>query len=266
MSNFDGSSGATRQIPSGTGNTSHLLNMSNPPQAADLESVPWSERHLISAHYRTLQPQNESDEGFKKWYEKIRVPFWTQVRDSFGNNVPKYYDWQREVLAELCRSHPCTNRWEAHSVCVALLSPDRGLMKLEEWMYGTNATTHQTWRDTLSTKTPGFRKVPWVQREEILALSVILDWVEANSTGPDSTPTRTTTTVRSKRSILDRCKLTYLISAQEHVLANDYWYGFVEELWQDPDQEYLYDKVVWAKQLTAYGGGFVWPSFPALGQ
>lgn len=258
----------TRQFSSTTGNTSFSLTLSKPAQAEDLESFPWIERHLISAYARTEQGKKDVD--FMQWHTEIRRPFWAHIISSFRKDVPSsMYD---RVLDELCASHPCRrDPWTSHDLYKVLLGKrgTRSLKTLEDWMYGTGTTTDATWRDTLSMKTSHcYRKVPWRQREKVIALSVILACADASSKEMrlKQTKTQTKQKIQSKFEILEKCKLTYLLSNQDHVVANEYWDGFAEELEDDPEQEHLYDKVVQAKQSTTSGNSTAWSSFPIHGQ
>ncbi|KAG6368587.1 hypothetical protein INS49_002800 [Diaporthe citri] len=245
----------TRHLSSPTGNTSFSLPLSKPAQAKDLDSFPWFERHLISAYARNQKDEEDVDLDFMRWYNEIRRPFWAQIISSFGKDVPgSLYD---RVLDELCVSHPCRyDPWTGHSLYRFLLGKDgmRCLMTLKDWMYGTGTTTLPTWRDTLSTKirSSSYAKVPWVQREKIIALSVILAGADAASTEiqKEASATRMKNNIQSKFEILEECQLTYLLSNQDHVVASKYWDGLAEELEEDPEQEHLYDKVMQVKQST----------------
>lgn len=72
--------------------------------------------------------------------------------------------------------------------------------------------------------------------------------------------------MRSKRDLLEKCKLLYLISDQDHVVANEYWDGFAEELEEDLEQERLYDKVMRESQSGPPGNTATRPSAPTNGQ
>lgn len=72
--------------------------------------------------------------------------------------------------------------------------------------------------------------------------------------------------MRSKRDLLEKCKLLYFISDQDHVVANEYWDGFAEELEEDPQQERLYDKVMQANQSGPTGNTETWSSVLNNGQ
>ncbi|KAI7784339.1 hypothetical protein LA080_010122 [Diaporthe eres] len=258
----------TRHFTSTTGNTSMSLTLSKPAQAKDLDSFPWNERHLIATYARTEQGKKDVD--FKQWHTGIRRPFWAHIMSSFGKGVSSsIYD---RVLDKLCASHPCRrDPWTSHDLYRDLLGKRRmtSLLALQDWMYGTGTTTDATWRDTLSMKTSYcYRKVPWVQREKIIALSVILACADASSKEMrlKQTTTQTKQNIHSKFGILEKCRLTYLLSDQDHVVASEYWDGFAEELEKDPEQEHLYDKVVRAKQSTTPGNSMPWSSFPIHGQ
>lgn len=252
--------GQKREISSSTGTTIHSLIMSKPAQAKDLEHFPCNERYLTTAYLQT--DQGKSDADFVQWYSEIRRPYWAQMMVSSGKPIPgSLYNL---VWDELCISHPCiTDPWTAHIIYRSLLVPSdfrKHLIRLKDWMYGSGTTTHATWRETLSTKTGSDRKVPWVKREKIIALSVILACAAASGNPC------TARAIQSKFEILENCKLTYLLSNQDHVLANGYWDGFAEELDEDPEQEHLYDKVMQAKQSAPSTSSLTLPSFPVDGQ
>lgn len=263
----DNAEGQTRHFPSTTGDTSFSLTLSKPAQAKDLDNFPWLERHLISAYARNQK--DEEDVDLKRWYHEIRKPFWAQIISSFGKIPASLYE---RVLHELCASHPCRhNPWTGHGLYRSLLGKDGKhgtgcLTTLKEWMYGTGTTTLATWRDTLSTKTRSSScgRVPWVQREKLIALSVILDCADAASKDIKTAPAagRMKRNIQSKFEILEQCKLTYLLSNQDRVVANGYWDGLAEELEEDPEQKHLYDKVMRARQSSTPGSSMTCPSSP----
>jgi hypothetical protein len=128
------------------------------------------------------------------------------------------------------------------------------LKKLGEWMYGTEDSTLATWRETLSTKDGAAKKVPWVKRERLIALYVIFAGIVQDDKSR-------MVKLQPRFDMVEKCKLTYLISDQDHVVPNTYWEGFAEELEQDPDQEHLYHKVVQAKHSTTPASMNNWPRF-----
>jgi hypothetical protein len=124
-------------------------------------------------------------------------------------------------------------------------------------MYGTGNKTLPTWKDTLRTKN-GATKVPWTKRERLIALNVIF----AGMIG-DKTSSRAKS--QPKLDIIERCKLSWLISNQDNLVPNSYWVGFLEELKRDPNQEQLYDKVMQAVPSSTFGSMNSWPSVEATG-
>lgn len=250
----------TRQF----GSTS--LTFSKPAHSDDLDPFSKEQRRLIMAYTKTKK--GKDDKFFMQWYSEIRRPFWAQILISFGERVPA--SMNQQVLDELCASHPCIiDPWTGHALYRELLGSSQSRMKpisvLQSWMYGAGATTHATWRDTLRTKVGQDKKVPWVKRAKIIALYVILACAEAGWREKASA-SKAAQNVRAKREILAACKLNYLLSDQGHVITDEYWDGFAEELEDDPEQEHLYDKVMQANQSGPSGNTASWPSFPTNGQ
>lgn len=251
----------TRQF----GSTS--LTFSKPAHSDDLDPFSKQQRRLIMDYTKTKK--GKDDKFFMQWYSEIRRPFWAQILVSFGERVPA--SMSQQVLDELCASHPCIiDPWSGHALYRELLGSSQSRMKpisvLQSWMYGAGATTHATWRDTLRTKVGQDKKVPWVKRAKIIALYVILACAEAGWREKASA-SKAAQNVRSKREILAACKLNYLLSDQGHVITDEYWDGFAEELENDPEQEHLYDKVMQMNQSGPPENTASWPpSLPTHGQ
>lgn len=240
------------------------VTFSKPAQPDDLDLFSKTQKRVIAAYAKS--EQGKGDEFFMQWHSGIRRPFWGKILTLFGENVPASI--YQQVLDELCASHPCvSDAWTGHALYRDMVGtsqsrkPKPRIYALEDWMYGAGATTHATWRDTLSTKVGPDTKVPWVKRAKVIALCVILACDQEGSKKK-----RESKNVRSKRDLLEKCKLLYLVSDQDHVVANEYWDGFAEELEEDPEQERLYDKVVQANQSGPPGNTATWPSAPNNGQ
>lgn len=257
----------TRQFQASTGNTMLSLTLSKPAQGQDLEDFPWEERHVISTYSKTEQAKR--DLYFMDWYEDVRRPFWAQIMASFGAHVPA--SLHDRVLDELCTSHPCiVNPWVTHrvykfTVGTAKRRPGGELGKanlrdLKQWMYGARETTDATWRDTLRTKAGDDKKVPWLERETLLALSVLFNCGRAAPRKNVHNVESAERNIRLRMSMLEDCKLTYLLSNQEHPVASEYWDGFAEELERDPQQAQLWDKVMQEEQTAPSGSATNWPS------
>lgn len=257
----------TRQFSASTGNNVLSLTLSKPAQGQDLEDFPWEERHVISTYSKTEQAKR--DLYFMDWYEEVRRPFWAQIMTSFGAHVPaSLYD---RVLDELCTSHPCiVNPWVTHrvykfTVGTAKRRPGGELGKanlrdLKLWMYGARATTDATWRDTLRTKDGDDTKVPWLERETLLALSVLFNCGSAAPRKNVHNVEAADRNIRLRMSMVEDCKLTYLLSDQDHPVADEYWDGFAEEVERDPQQAQLWVKVVQEEQAAPSGSATNWPS------
>jgi len=188
--------------------------------------------------------------------QRIWRTYWAQVMIVLGQHVPP--SMHPRVLDELS-SH--RYQWASDKIYRKVLGIDKNragfadLKKLGEWMYGTEDSTLATWRETLSTKDGAAKKVPWVKRERLIALYVVFaGFVQDRKSRMAK--------LRPRFDMVEKCKLTYLISHQDHVVPNTYWEGFAEELEKDPDQEHLYDKVVQAKHSTTPASMNNWPSFP----
>ncbi|KAJ0122369.1 hypothetical protein J7T55_002882 [Diaporthe amygdali] len=247
----------TFQFSFTSGQVEHSVALSRPAQAKDLGNFSLHDRHLVSAYLHT--EQGKKDESVKTWYREISRPYWREVLSFFGNQVPAFmFD---RVLNEFCMSNPCIkDPWSGHGLYRQLLVRQQGepgqVQRLITWMYGTRITPLPSWRDTLSTKPAHDRKVPWIKREKIIALFVILTCSDESAkeqmeAGKKSEPAAHN--VKLKRDMLDKAKITYLISNQEHVVADEYWAGFAEELENDRDQNHLYDQVVREKQAAISG-------------
>lgn len=244
----------TFQFSFTSGEVDHSVALSRPAQAEDLGNFSLRDRHLVSAYLHT--EKGKKDELVKTWYREISRPYWREVLSFFGNQVPvSMFD---RVLNELCMSNPCIkDPWSGHGLYRQLLVRHQGepgkAQRLITWMYGTRITPLPSWRDTLSTKPAHDRKVPWIKREKIIALFVILTCSDESAKEQMEAGKKSDTAaynVKLKRDILDKAKITYLISNQEHVIANEYWAGFAEELEEDSDQEHLYDQVMRAEQAA----------------
>lgn len=257
----------TRQFSSTKNNKLLLLTLSKPAQGKDLEDFPWDERYLLLAYSKTEQGVN--DGYFMQWFEDIRRPFWVQALVSFGSQVPA--TMYNQVLDELCVSHPCIAfPWVGHTLYRRILGIPKckepmkkgigNLRVLREWMYGEEETTHASWRDALSSKTGEDKKIPWVKREKIIAVSLILDC--ANAAYRKTKAVAAFRNIQVKREMVEKCKLTYLLSNQDHAVPNEYWDGFVEELEKDPEQTNLYDKVMREEQPTTSGSSSSWSGSP----
>lgn len=256
----------TRQFSASTGNTVLSLTLSKPAQGQDLEDFPWEERHVISTYSKTEQAKK--DLYFMDWYEEVRRPFWAQIMTSFGAHVPaSLYD---QVLDELCTSHPCiVNPWVTHRVYKFTIGTakrrpggelgNKNLRDLKLWMYGARQTTDATWRDTLRTKAGDGKKVPWLEREKLLALSVLFNCGSAAPRKNVHNVEAADRNIRLRMSMLEDCKLTYLLSDQDHPVANEYWDGFSEELERDPQQAQQWDKVMQEEQTATSGSAANWP-------
>lgn len=242
------------------------LKFSKPAQSDDLDPFSKEQRHVITDYMKS--EQGKDDKFVMQWHSEIRRPFWAQILIFFGERVPA--SMNQQVLNELCASHPCiSDPWTGHALYRDLLGSSQSRMTpifaLQNWMYGAGATTHATWRDTLRTKVGQDKKVPWVKRAKIIALYVILACAEAGWR-EQASASKAAKNVQSKRDTLAACKLNYLLSDQDHVITDEYWDGFAEELEDDPEQEHLYDKVMQMNQSGPPGNTASWPSFPINGQ
>lgn len=153
------------------------VTFSKPAQPDDLDLFSKTQKRVIAAYAKS--EQGKGDEFFMEWHSEIRRPYWAKILTLFGENVPA--SMYQQVLDELCASHPCvSDAWTGHALYRDMVGTSQSrklrprIYALENWMYGGGATTHTTWRDTLSTKVGPDTKVPWVKRAKVIALSVIL--------------------------------------------------------------------------------------------
>ncbi|KAK7734012.1 hypothetical protein SLS53_008007 [Cytospora paraplurivora] len=219
----------------------YTVYLSRPAQIEDLGQFDPNDRSYIHEYLKTNGKQGNAE--LKQWYKEICPAYWSNIIRLCANDIPA--SMVDEVHKQLCASKfGIKDPWSGHALFKRVWNPSRqdknqgyNIIRLKAWMYGGEETTQQTWRETLRSKDEEKdRVVPWVPREVILAVWVIMK--EGKAEDP-SNPSMV-----KKREELEACKLMYQISNQEWVQPDPYWEGFMEELALDPQQEHLYAKVM----------------------
>ncbi|POS69978.1 hypothetical protein DHEL01_v211626 [Diaporthe helianthi] len=206
-----------------------------PAPSAVLPSLPTPAAPLAPA-----PQQADNDANLTHVMSALWRNYWDQMIEQFGPDIPE--PMRTQVLNSLAKGR---YEWSSNKVYREAAgidkSKDGDLKRLRAWMYSRRETTDATWRDTLRNKPDGHRKVPWIKREKLVAVSVIFKAARADKNGRKSK-------VHEKSRWIHDCKLDFLLPGQDQVVPDPYWAGFLEEYAKDPKQEYIYDNVVGNKQ------------------
>lgn len=183
---------------------------------------------------------------------------WDQVVGLFAQRVPA--SLRAQVVNELSAKR---YEWSANKFYREAFGIDKlkeaDLQELKDWMYDGRVTTDATWRDTLRSKPDGARTVPWVKRERVIALSVFFAAMRADQN-------RRIGRVHNKSGIIQECKLDFLLSAQDQVVEDPYWAGFLAEYTNDPEQKHIYDSLMQTKKSPSLTKIKMEEDIPSAGQ
>ncbi|ROW11779.1 hypothetical protein VPNG_04937 [Cytospora leucostoma] len=220
----------------------YTVQLSRPARFEDLALIDPDDRAYIHENTKTNEKQKGNPQ-LKKWYKEICPAYWSDIISTCASDIPP--SMVGDVHKQLCASKfGIKDPWSGHALFKKVWNSSRkdnnqgyNILRLKAWMYGDEETTHQTWRETLRSKgDEKDRVVPWVPREVILAVWVLMK--EGKAQDP------TSHSMVKKREELQACKLMYLVSNQESVQADPYWQGFEDELALDPQQKHLYAKTI----------------------
>lgn len=221
--------------------SSHTVQLSSPGRLEDFDRIPEADLKAIRD-----SPENAA------WHGEVSRLFWRRVMEHNADLLPADdARLRRAVFALLCRSNVLIeDLWTAHQVYKSMVLPvhwkpngEPSLLRLKHWMTrpGGGDNDNATWRATLASKETDYeRLVPWVPRERLIALCILLRKGhpgEIVRVGPNGEPVaharvrQSKTMARKKLALVAGCHLLYQCrDADAAPPPSPYWAGFREAL------------------------------------
>lgn len=229
----------------------YIVRLSRPARGEDVDLFRTEDdRSKVHYHVRDKTPETEEDALLVMWYEQVGPKYWNMVIDRFRDMIPAIVD-ETNLRAALTKSHPCAeDPYSGHKLYKDLFVDGARIRELEVWMYGKTHVggavpepLYPTWRQTLEAKWSKETQldhlgqvglnVPWVEREELVGV-----WILLKRARPENSVTAKTATKKWEQ--LKRCRLTHLVPDPDSAAPDPFWAGIEEALREELEEGIVY--------------------------